>query len=41
MGVPTTLFIDGGGKERKRLIGYVGPERFLKEMVAVEEETRG
>jgi thiol:disulfide interchange protein DsbD len=39
MGVPTTLFIDGRGKERKRLIGYVGPERFLAEVAAVEEET--
>ena len=34
-GVPTTLFIDGGGREGKRLIGYVGPERFFKEMAAV------
>ncbi len=40
IGAATTLFIDSGGRERKRLIGYVGLERFLKEIAAVEEETR-
>lgn len=39
LGVPTTLFIDRSGKERKRLIGYVSPERFLNEMAAVREKT--
>ena len=28
-GVPTTLFIDGSGKIRKRRVGYVGPSEFL------------
>ena len=40
IGTAMTLFIDSGGRERKRLIGYVGLERFLKEIAAVEEETR-
>lgn len=39
LGVPTTLFIDRSGKERKRLIGYVSPGRFLNEMAAVREKT--
>jgi len=39
VGVPTTLFIDRSGKESKRLIGYVSPERFLNEMAAVREKT--
>ncbi len=29
-GVPTTVFIDGTGKIRKRRVGYVGPAEFLR-----------
>jgi thiol:disulfide interchange protein DsbD len=29
-GVPTTLFIDSNGKVRKRRVGYVGPDEFLR-----------
>ena len=29
-GVPTTLFIDANGKVRKRRVGYVGPDEFLR-----------
>jgi thiol:disulfide interchange protein DsbD len=29
-GVPTTVFIDSGGRIRKRRVGYVGPSEFLK-----------
>ena len=40
VGVPTTLFIDRRGNERKRLIGYVSPKRFLQEMAAAREKTQ-
>src|SRR5712692_9145142 len=29
-GVPTTMFIDSNGKVRKRRVGYVGPDEFLR-----------
>jgi thiol:disulfide interchange protein DsbD len=29
-GVPTTIFIDANGDIRKRRVGYVGPDEFLK-----------
>ncbi|HUY17773.1 MAG TPA: cytochrome c biogenesis protein CcdA [Candidatus Binataceae bacterium] len=35
-GVPTTLFIDSAGQIRKREVGYVGPQQFIKDLGTVD-----
>jgi thiol:disulfide interchange protein DsbD len=35
-GVPTTLFIDSSGRVRRREVGYVGPQRFIEDLKAID-----
>jgi thiol:disulfide interchange protein DsbD len=35
-GVPTTIFIDSSGTIRKREVGYVGPDKFLRDLESVD-----
>ena len=36
-GVPTTVFIDKHGRILKREVGYVGSDRFLRDLHEVDE----
>jgi thioredoxin:protein disulfide reductase len=42
-GVPTIVFLDAQGRERKdlRLVDYLPPDQFLNLMTAVRSQTRG
>ncbi|MGH7906411.1 MAG: cytochrome c biogenesis protein CcdA [Candidatus Binataceae bacterium] len=35
-GVPTTIFIDSGGRVARREVGYVGPNQFLHDLRAID-----
>ncbi|HYD48875.1 MAG TPA: cytochrome c biogenesis protein CcdA [Terriglobales bacterium] len=35
-GVPTVIYLDSGGREVKRLVGYVGPEEMIAAMRSVQ-----